>query len=412
MALIKYRYRKIEPDVDVTQLRREVDASVTIDETHSGQIQNVSVDDGDPNNILDMDDAMAKRGYVRIGDAVSDYPSEDDELSGWKETVLTVDQLVNGGAGGILQGMLADIAVQVADGDTFVITDGTTTETFTFRTVPSVTFDVLIGANATDTEANLAATIVADSALWTASVLTQLADYFAGAPATQLAIYRQVPSLAEDRVFGVIAGGQASIQVVEFDSSEIQEYRSDAGVQSDLPAADGGVKMFGVGRLRANLRTVETHWTAEQRLPYTWNESAETWDSTLSSDGSAEVVWGADQIGTTTTSRYLYPGYAERLAQVSPVQLRVSRAGTIRNLRVRHNEPGGANTDNNVTYTVRKNGAAQPLLVTMLASASDGSDVANSFTVAAGDLIDIAVDKAGSTVPAPGDVVATYEFTS
>jgi len=412
MALVKYRYRKIEPDIDLAQLQDEVDASVTIDETHSGQVQNISVDDGDANNLIDLDDAMALQGYTRIGAAVSAYPAEDDELSGWKETLLTIDQLANGASGGILQGKLISVAVQMADGDTFIIDDGTTTETFTFRTVPSLSFDVLIGGSAAATEASLGAQINTDSTLWSASVLANLGAYFSGAPATQLAIYRTVPSLADDRVYGVIAGGQASIQQIDFNSSELQEYSSAAGTQGDLPAADTGIKCFGMGRLRATLRTLETHWLSESGTPYTWDENTETWVSKVSSDGSSEVMWGADSVGTSTTARYLYPGYAEKLAQTVPVQIRASRAGTIRNLRVRHNTPGGSGSDANITYTVRKNNAAQALTVVMLASASDGADTSNSFTVAAGDLIDITLTKAGSTSPAPRDVTATYEFTT
>ncbi len=411
MAQQKYRYRKIEPDIDQTQLQNEVDATVVIDETHSGQIQNVSVDDADANNLTDLDDAMARRGYSRIGGpGVTDYPAEDDELSGWKETLLHIDQLVGGGTGGILQGILGDVATQPADGDTLVVTDGTTTETFTFRTTASVAYDVQIGGSADATETNLIAAVNTDSALWSASGASNLGAYFTGTPSTQFVVYRTTPSLADDRIYGTIAGGNSAIQIVEFHSSELQEYSSAAGTQGDMPSADPTVKTFGVGRLYAALRTNETHWVTESIAPYTWDENNDTWISAISSDGAAEILFGANSVGTSTTDRFLYPGNAERLAQTTAVQYRATRAGTIRNLRVRHNI---TSTDTDVvTYTVRKNGAAQTLLVALAGNVADGSDLVNSFTVAAGDLIDIIVTKTANVAPSPRDVIATFEFTT
>jgi hypothetical protein len=410
MAQQKYRYRKVTPDLDLVQLQKEVGPSVTIDETHSGMIQNMSVDDADPNGLINMDDSMALQGFVRIGGpGVSAYPTEDEELSGWKETLLTVDQLVNGGTGGILQAILGDVAVQPADGDTFIVTDGTTTETFTFRNAPAVAFEVQIGASVAATEANLVTQINTDSTLWSASNTTNLGAYFAAAPTTQFVVYRTAPSLADDRIYGTLAGGQAGIKLVEFNSSELQEYSSNSGAEGNLPLADPAVKTFGVGRLFAALATMETHWLAEQKTPYTWDEATQTWISALSSDGAAQLLWGADSVGSSTTDRYLFPGYSDSLAQVDALQIRVARAGTIRYLRVRHNTPGtGANT---CVYTVRKNGVATTLTATLAANASDASDLVNSFTVAAGDLLDVIVTKAAALGASPRDITLTVEFT-
>jgi len=119
------------------------------------------------------------------------------------------------------------------------------------------------------------------------------------------------------------------------------------------------------------------------------------------------LLWGNAGIGSSTASRYLTPGWADHIAQITPIQFRAPKAGTIRNLYVRHNAAGVGAA--NVTYTVRKNGVNQTLAVTMLATASDGNDTANSFTVAAGDLIDVLVTKAGSLTTSPGDITATVE---
>ena len=123
---------------------------------------------------------------------------------------------------------------------------------------------------------------------------------------------------------------------------------------------------------------------------------------------SGVLMWGNSGISTTTTTRYLTPGWTDTIATVSPVQFRVPKVGTIRNLYVRHNTVGAGSV--NVTYTVRKNNANQALAVTMLASASDGNDTSNSFTVAAGDLIDVMVTKANSLITSPSNITAVVEY--
>jgi hypothetical protein len=120
------------------------------------------------------------------------------------------------------------------------------------------------------------------------------------------------------------------------------------------------------------------------------------------------LLWGNDSIGTSTTVRYLAPGYSANTAQISAAQFRVPTAGTIRNLRVRHNTVGVGAA--NVTYTLRKNGTGQALTCTMAASGADASDLANSFTVAAGDLLDLVVTKANTITTSPVDILATVEF--
>lgn len=128
-------------------------------------------------------------------------------------------------------------------------------------------------------------------------------------------------------------------------------------------------------------------------------------------DLTASVLhWGNSGVTTTTTARFLTPGFAPSNAQTTAIQYRVPFAGTLRNLRVRHNTVGtGANL---VVYTVRINGAASALAVSMAANAADGSDLANVVTVAAGDLIDIQVTKAVALGGTPNDIIATLEIAA
>lgn len=120
------------------------------------------------------------------------------------------------------------------------------------------------------------------------------------------------------------------------------------------------------------------------------------------------IHWGNSGVAATTTTRYLTPGYEDSTAPTTVIQWRVPFAGTISLLRVRQNT--GAGNGNAIVYTLRKNGAAQTLTVSMASTANDGSDLANSVTVAAGDLVDIEVTKAASVAATPSDIVASAQY--
>jgi hypothetical protein len=128
------------------------------------------------------------------------------------------------------------------------------------------------------------------------------------------------------------------------------------------------------------------------------------------SAGSAQLLFGNGSVSSTTTTRYLTPGFENDLAGLSAQQVAVTRVGTIKHLYVRHNTPGG--NGNAVVYTVRKNGAAQSVTVSLASTGTSGSDVANSFVVAAGDTLDIEVTKAASIGASPDNITAMLEFTA
>lgn len=131
--------------------------------------------------------------------------------------------------------------------------------------------------------------------------------------------------------------------------------------------------------------------------------------STVTTDAAPDtLLWGADNVTASTTTRYLYPGFDDSTAQTSTVQIRVPRAGTIRKLRARHET--GAGNGNAIVYTLRKNGVATALTASLASTANDASDLTNSATVAAGDLIDIEVTKAVAVGTSPSDITVTAEF--
>lgn len=123
----------------------------------------------------------------------------------------------------------------------------------------------------------------------------------------------------------------------------------------------------------------------------------------------ALLAWGSGDVGTLADTRYLAPWIDGLLAVLSPVRFRAPRAGTVKNLRVDHGTVGtGTGT---ATYTLRVNGAGSVLKTSAVAvTAAGGTDLVNTVTIAAGDLLDLEVVKAGVVTTAPLSVVATVEF--
>lgn len=125
---------------------------------------------------------------------------------------------------------------------------------------------------------------------------------------------------------------------------------------------------------------------------------------------TAVLTWGGGSVAASTATRYLSPWWDTGIAPLAPVQWRAPRAGTLRSLRVRHNTPTG--NGNDVVYTLRVNGVATALTVTVASTSADGSNLVNSVAVVAGDLLDIEVTKATTIVDGLLTVVATAEMAA
>jgi hypothetical protein len=128
--------------------------------------------------------------------------------------------------------------------------------------------------------------------------------------------------------------------------------------------------------------------------------SGTTWSQvvTSASDASAILQWGNNSVGSSTAARVLDPGFEGRLAPLTTgtafADLRAPRAGTLRNLYIEHNNPGG--TGATITYTVYVNGLATAITTGVASTAAGGADTTNTATVAAGDRIRIVVTKAAA----------------
>lgn len=126
--------------------------------------------------------------------------------------------------------------------------------------------------------------------------------------------------------------------------------------------------------------------------------------------GASIWVWGAEQVGATTVTRYLCPGSSVPIAPAVAVGARAPSGGTLRRMHVQHNEPAGNGVD--LVYTLRVNGVASPLTVALASTSPTGNDTSNDVVVAAGDLLDIEVTKGAHIGSSPIGVVCTFEWVA
>lgn len=122
---------------------------------------------------------------------------------------------------------------------------------------------------------------------------------------------------------------------------------------------------------------------------------------------AAQLIFGAESVATNTSVKYLRPGYTPDPAPTDPVQVPLTRGGTLRNMYI-HQTGDGNGT--NLTYTVRINNVATALAVTLASTDDSAFNIVNSVAVNAGDLIDIEVTKAGGVGNSPDDIICTVEF--
>lgn len=108
--------------------------------------------------------------------------------------------------------------------------------------------------------------------------------------------------------------------------------------------------------------------------------------------GAAPAVlgFGDGGIGAAADTRFLSPWYGDDLSfgllTPAAADIPVPRAGTLRNLFVRHNTANGNGAS--VVYTIMVNGVATALTVTLATGAiGQGSDLVNSVVVAQGDRV-------------------------
>ena len=167
-----------------------------------------------------------------------------------------------------------------------------------------------------------------------------------------------------------------------------------------------GLTSDDVGRV-ARQTDDDSFWLLTDDSPLTWLEIGGGGGAT---DIKSFLTWGDDNITTTTTTRYLTPGFDDGTAETTETAYRVPSAGTAQNMRVRARAAGsGAAT---LTYTLMVNGSPSALSVAMSNTANDGTDLVNTVSLSAGDLISIRVTKSTSLSSSPDDIMVSLEVAA
>jgi hypothetical protein len=118
---------------------------------------------------------------------------------------------------------------------------------------------------------------------------------------------------------------------------------------------------------------------------------------------------GVGTSSPTTGTQYMAPvGYGSHNATENNRHIVFPTGGTIDRLRVEASAAPGAGTSR--SYTLRKNAADTTLTCSIADTAVSSSDLSNSVTVAAGDMLAIAVAVTAGT-PSAGSTKVSFRFT-
>lgn len=210
--------------------------------------------------------AAASRAYV---------DNQISMLSGgsgvWREVLLSQVQLDTPHRA-IAQATAFHFATAAANiGNTFTITDGPNTETYTFQGVSGFRQPVP-GASAAQSQANLVAKINSDSAFWLAQEFPNLQSISAS---YTVVLWRRIPTaVVSDRIFGTITG--ATVTYANYGG--LLDYRS--STTAPLPGVDPGTASFGLSRVTVALIPDEAHLVRAEDAAWIWNDDAATWQLT------------------------------------------------------------------------------------------------------------------------------------
>jgi len=124
--------------------------------------------------------------------------------------------------------------------------------------------------------------------------------------------------------------------------------------------------------------------------------------------GGSALVFGTGDTTTAATAVFMAPGY-EATSPAAEIQMPITRAGTIRNLRIQTAGAGtGAAT---VTYTVRIGGVDTAITTTQSNTATGAvSDLTHTATVAAGSLVSVSIVKSAGVAAGQTNVIASLEL--
>lgn len=124
----------------------------------------------------------------------------------------------------------------------------------------------------------------------------------------------------------------------------------------------------------------------------------------------AVLFWGVDSIVNLGDTRFIPPGHDNGFAVTTSIyQIPLPRAGTLRNLFVRHNSAGGNGTV--VTYTILVNGVATAISAALATGAvGQASNIVAGFAAAQGDRVALRVVKPANIGGGSVDLIASLEL--
>lgn len=124
--------------------------------------------------------------------------------------------------------------------------------------------------------------------------------------------------------------------------------------------------------------------------------------------GAAPMYFGAGAIGSSLATRFLYPSYSDRTAEVlASNEVPATKAGNLGTLQVLHNVVGSPTVV--VTYTVLVNGTPSALAVGLAADSAFGANLATTVPIVVGDRISIRVTKPSTLGFSPRNIQVSLE---
>jgi hypothetical protein len=351
MALANYRFRKTDASAALDDINDRLAGSAVLVDQAGGQVVTVQYDDSATNE-ADLIDVMAQKGYALIegsgGAGVTGTAYDDHEQ---RQDQMKAPVRVVESSDLVTAGWVSS-----GGGKNKTLTSPS--DSVSFNDFDSITFTAGVGQRV---------------------LLTGLT------PASHNGIY-----FLETAADGA---GQNAVLKRAYDADEDEEVLS--GMSALVVEGSQEKKIYA-------LKTTGT---------ITVDTTSLTFEAIRADVDAAEnLLFGAGKLVTSTTTNYLFPCYSDSLAQTTAIQFRASRAGILRNMYVRHNITGG--NGNAIVYTLRKNGIATALTVSLASTANDGSDLVNSVSVAKGDLIDVEVTKAAGIGGTPRDITVSMEFAA
>lgn len=169
-----------------------------------------------------------------------------------REVVVSASQLA---AAGLRGAVIVGGTDNPTNNQTFVISNGSTTETYTFKDTPAGGNDVQIGGDLDATLTNLRNVIVANSAVWAGSgALPAGLDGIGYPEGSRFVLHQVTPStVTTDRCYGTAT----TLLVGTF--STLRDYAPENCRTLPLSPLDSRRRQFGLARLIASVRQGEIH---------------------------------------------------------------------------------------------------------------------------------------------------------